>query len=263
MPELPEIEILARDLRRTIVGKTIVDVHAGQPKALNMPLDEMREKARGAVHDVERHGKAALLRLPSGALRLHMGLGGTVQLLPAMIWPAAKFFGLLFADEWQLAVDKSFMGHAHFLPAGEERASGAVGMDVLDPVCTVPRFIALLRAKPKVAVKAALMDQALLAGVGNTYSDEALLGARLHPARPLASIGDEELARLYEALRAVLEGAIAAGGEPDWRDLQGQPGRYRMLVHAAGRCGECGGPVETITIGGRTGYLCPACQPAR
>jgi len=261
MPELPEIETLVRDLRRTVVGKTVVEAHAGQPKALNVPLLEFRERVRGVIAGVDRHGKSAVLRLPEGSLWLHLGLGGTVQFLPAAPWPAAKFLSLRLAEGGQLAVDKVFMGHAYFVPAGRRPPGEELGIDALDPALTARRFAELLRRKPKAAIKAALMDQALLAGVGNTYADEILLKAGIHPARRAGTLTDEEIAVLHSALGVVLQWAIAEGGEAGWHDLEGRPGHYQPTIHGAERCGRCGRPVETIAIGGRTGYFCPACQP--
>lgn len=261
MPELPEIETLVRDLRRKVVGKRIVDVHAGQPKALNMPVGEFRERVRGGVAAVDRHGKSAILHLPAGSLWLHLGLGGTVQLLAEEPWPAAKFLSFRLAEDGQLAIDKVFMGHGYFVPAGRRPPGEEMGIDALDAALTAPRFAELLRHKPKAAIKAALMDQALLAGVGNTYADEILLQGGIHPGRRVGTLTDEEIAVLHRALREVLQRAIAEGGEAGWHNLEGQAGRYQPAIHGVARCGRCGGPAETIAVGGRTGYYCPACQP--
>ena len=263
MPELPEIETLVRDLRRTVVGKRIVDVHAGQSKALNMPVGEFRERVRGGVAAVDRHGKSAILRLPGGSLWLHMGLGGTVRYLPAAPWPAAKFLSLRFAEDGQLAIDKVFMGRAHFVAEGQRPPGEETGTDALDPALTAARFAALLRRRPNATIKAALMEQSLIAGIGNTYGDEILLRAGIHPARRLATLSDEELAALHRTLRAVLAQAIAQSGEPEWHDVEGRAGRYQPIIHKSERCGRCGGPAQTIAVGGRTGYFCPACQPER
>lgn len=262
MPELPEIENLTRDLRRCVVGKKIVDVHVGQVKAINLPLDEFQRYVRGPVEGIGRHGKSAILQLPHGALWLHLGLGGVVELLADDPWPAAKFVSLRFDDDSQLSVDRVFMGRAHFVALGARPAGTELGIDALDPALTEEIFGSLLRRKPNQAVKVALMDQALLAGVGNTYSDEILHVAGLHPARVVATISDQQIHVLYRALRDVLERAITAGGEPDWHSLSGRAGRYLQLVHQATTCGTCAGRIQQITIGGRKGYFCPKCQPA-
>lgn len=261
MPELPEIETLVRGLREKVAGKTIVDAHVGQPKALNMPVDQFRHLVQSRVDGADRHGKSAILHLGGFDLWLHLGLGGRVYFLPDAIWPAGKFLAFRFAEDGQLAFDKVFMGHAHLFPSGERPRASALGTDALAPRLSEEGFAALLRSKPKLPVKAALMEQSLIAGVGNSYSDEILVRAHLYPETRIGELTDAELAKAYQSMREVLRQAADEGGEEDWHDLGGSPGRYEFDVHGADHCGQCGGPVEGIAVGGRKGYYCPKCQP--
>ncbi len=262
MPEIAEIETLVRQLRSTIVGKEIVDAYCRQPRMLNLPLDEFRQRVRGRVQAVERRAKHAILAIDGRALWLHLGLNGVVRYLPRPAGEAPPgTCGLLFADGSLLYLDKMFMGQAHLLTEHESQArSQEFGPDPLSPAFTLDRLREILRAHPTLTLKALLMDQRLIAGIGNTYSDEILLVARLHPARRAGTLTPAEQERLYQAIQTVLREAVEAGGTPDYEDLAGQPGRYRLKVHGQERCGLCGGPVERLKFGGRTAYYCPACQ---
>ena len=108
--------------------------------------------------------------------------------------------------------------------------------------------------------KAALMDQALVAGVGNAYSDEALHRAKIHPARKLGSLSPEEVDRLWFAVRDVLAESIERGGDESYTNVAGQPGTFTSRVHGRKECATCGGPAVRQAFGGRTAYFCPACQ---
>jgi formamidopyrimidine-DNA glycosylase len=259
MPELPEIENLTAALRPRLVGQTIVDVRTRQPKMLNLSLEEFATRARGPIVDVRRRGKSAVLRLHEGSIWLHLGLGGLVTLGE----PPAKEpqLAILLGDGSQLAVDRTFMGHAHYYAESDHHARwDGFGPDPSDDAFTEARLRAVLATKPKQALKALFMDQARLAGIGNVYSDEILHAARLHPGRQAGSLTEEEVTRLHDAFHRVLAEAIASGGEPDYQGLDGARGHYAMRVHGLEACLDCGGPVSQTTIGGRTGYYCPKCQ---
>jgi len=259
MPELPEIEHLAASLRATVVGRSIVGVRCRQPKMLNLPPEEFAARARGRIVAVARRGKSCLLRLEFGSIWLHLGLGGVVALAPE--GGANPQLALVFADGQALTVDKTFMGHAHYYDAATDAQRWAeLGVEPLAEEFTPARLGAILARKPKQTLKALLMDQSLIAGIGNVYSDEILLSARLHPARPAGSLPAAEVARLHAAVRAVLTEACAAGGAPEYADVLGRHGGYKMRIHGAKICGNCGGPVAQISSGGRTAYYCPHCQ---
>jgi formamidopyrimidine-DNA glycosylase len=104
------------------------------------------------------------------------------------------------------------------------------------------------------------MDQGLVAGIGNVYSDEALHTARLNPARKLGSLSSDEVERLWTSVRLVLTEAIGCGGDESYTDLSGRPGTYSTRVHGRKDCATCGGPTAKQAIGGRGGYFCPTCQ---
>lgn len=259
MPELPEIENLTAALRPRLAGRRIVGAQTRQPKMLNLPLNEFVARACQPVAGVCRRGKSAVLRLPDGGIWLHLGLGGLVTLGPAP--DKEPQLALLFDDGCHLAVDRCFMGNAHYLDEAEHaRRWAELGPEPIAGDFTPERLRAVLAAKPRQALKALFLDQSRLAGIGNVYSDEIFHAAHLHPGRQAGSLSDEEVARLYAAIRGVLAEAIASGGEPGYLGLDGAPGRYAMRVHGREACLDCGSPVRQTTIGGRTGYYCPRCQ---
>ena len=262
MPELPEIEHLAASLRSTIVGRTIADTRCRQPKMLNLPPEEFARQARGRVVAVTRRGKSCLLRLDRGSIWLHLGLGGEVSLAERP--EGEPQLALVLDDGRQLTVDKTFMGHAHFF--GEDdlpRRWQDFGPEPLGEQFTLADLKSLLANRAKQAVKALLMDQARLAGIGNVYSDEILHAASLHPARSAGSLTEEETVRLYDAIRSVLQEAVAAGGAAEYTDVRGERGHYQMRIHGAKICRTCGGPASKASFGGRTAYFCAVCQRAQ
>ena len=259
MPELPEIEHLAASLRAGVVGRELVDVRCRQPKMLNLPLAEFARRARGPIVGAERRAKSCLLHLAEGSIWLHLGLGGEVTLAQAPLGDPQ--LALIFADGWQLLVDKTFMGHAHFLSEEETaRQKQGYGPEPLQSDFGLPGLEALLRRRPKQAIKALLMDQARLAGVGNVYSDEVCHAARLYPARAAGSLDSAERRQLFQSLKSVLSEAVAEGGASEYADVRGERGRYEMRIHGAELCRICGTPAGKVSIGGRTAYYCPACQ---
>lgn len=259
MPELPEIEHLAASLRSTIVGRSIVDSRCKQPKMLNLAPEEFARQARGQVVAVTRRAKSCVLRLEKGSIWLHLGLGGEVKL--AHRPEGEPQLALLLDDDRQLILDKTFMGHAHFFSEADlPQRWQDFGPEPLGDEFTVETLRSLLAGRAKQAVKAVLMDQSRLAGIGNVYSDEILHAARLHPARPAGSLDAEETQRLYDAIRGVLRESIAAGGVEEYADVHGQRGHYELRIHGTQFCHTCGGPASKVASGGRTAYYCPACQ---
>jgi len=261
VPELPEAQVLADQLRKRIVGKRIVDVYVRQPKALNLPVEEFGRKVRGRVKDVARRAKSVVLIEDDGSLWLHMGLRSEAGWKPVSEVPQTAFLSLVFDDGNAFYLDKTFMGRAYFLSEEESAArSNEFGVDPLGDEFTLDRLKEILRSKPNVAVKVLLMDQEQIAGIGNIYSDDILFVARIRPERKASSLSDDEIVCLHKAIRQVLSEAVERGAGPEWVDLEGRPGGYVPRVHGATNCPKCGGVVKKISIGGRTAYFCERCQ---
>ena len=265
MPELPEVEVVVRGLRPLVVGRRITDFATRQPKAINLPPEEFRARVRQRVVAVERRGKSAVLRLAADSLWLHRGLNGQVLYDPpgASLSESdpAPMVALAFDDGARLRLEKLFMGHAHLLTPAESAAREAeLGVDALSPDLTVEWLSRLAEVKPNLGAKALLMDQALLAGIGNVYSDEVLHRAGISPARKLGSLSVEELRRLHRSIGEGLGEAVERGGDETYTDVAGRPGSYTSRIHGRETCTACGGPVQRAVLGGRGAYFCPRCQ---
>ena len=269
MPELPEIESLVRSLQPIIPGKTIVRAQCGQPKAIKPSVKEFETLAKGRVESVHRRAKSFIFKLGHGSIWFHVGLRGRVIYEPplrpytsASTPPEGATVSLAFSDGSRFSIVRSFMGHAHFLsPSDSEKEWNSYGKEPLDQDFTIELFLAILERNSKQPIKAILMDQSSIAGIGNYYSDEILHAAYVHPAARPVSIASEKRSQVYDSIRSVLARAIELRGEPEWIGLDGQGGRYVAQIHGRPDCGRCGGPSQTISIHGRTGYFCPACQP--
>jgi formamidopyrimidine-DNA glycosylase len=258
MPELPEVETVVRGLQPVLTGRSIDDTECRQLKALNMPLDAFRQAARGSIVRVWRRAKSAILDLPGGTLWLHLGLGGRVVHTTEPVAGATFAFRLDNGD-W-LAMRHAFMGHAHFvLPADLEKELAAFGPE---PIGLSPEQIGGILSKGKsLTLKALLMDQARIAGIGNVYSDEILHRMKIYPGLRAGALPSPEVARLAATITEVLEEALAGHGEPGFTGVHGEPGIYWMRIHRQEKCGVCGALAEKLSLAGRTAYRCPVCQP--
>jgi formamidopyrimidine-DNA glycosylase len=283
MPELPEVETVARGLRRTIVGRRILSVRLGKTDFIDDPAALEQHLPGRQIEAVERYGKFMLLRLSpaSGgsspaangdaapaALLVHLGMTGQIAPNPAA-QPYEKHTHACFLldDNRELRyTDARRFGRLAYLSAGplaeELRAFGADPLEI-----SVEEFVRQARTR-RARIKALLLDQSFLRGVGNIYADESLWRAKIHPARLGASLKKEEAATLHRVLREILEKAIVLRGSSisDFLDVEGQPGEYQRHHRAYGREGErcyrCGALIRRAIVAGRSSYFCPKCQPA-
>ncbi len=262
MPELPEIESLSRQLAQHVVGDSITQVTTRQPRALNLPADEFSRRAAGRISAARRIGKSMTLEVPEGSVWLHLGVNGQILLSEAGDAPPDAVVRIDLASGHALTMERMFMGHAHFHSREEaERLTAGYGLDPLSDRFTVEALSEHFARKKKQAIKALLTDQKLIAGIGNSYADEVLFAARIHPLRPAGELTPDETARLHRSAREVLERAASLGGDNEYTDLFGVQGRSGTAIHSQERCAVCGGAVEQIRAGGRTTYFCPTCQP--
>jgi formamidopyrimidine-DNA glycosylase len=272
MPELPEVETVARGLQREIAGRRVVSVTLGKTDFMDNPGEIERQLPGTEIRAVERYGKFMLLRLrraeaaEESALLVHLGMTGAM--MPrAVSEPHAKHTHLvaLLDDGRELRyVDPRRFGRMALL-AGEalEEELRRFGADPLE--VPLEEFIGRIRAR-RARIKALLLDQLVLRGVGNIYADESLWKAKIHPAQIGAQLQPEQLEKLYRALREVLKKAIALRGSSisDFLDARGEPGEYQLHHKAYGReqkpCYRCKTPIKRIVVAGRSSYFCPNCQ---
>ncbi|HEV8324243.1 MAG TPA: DNA-formamidopyrimidine glycosylase family protein [Myxococcota bacterium] len=282
MPELPEVETNARNLRAWTVGRRIVAVTPppGRREAGGLTPRAFAARLRGRrVEAVDRRGKWTLVRLSGGAgLGLHLGMSGKYARLAAGQALLPRFTRAVFAldDGTRVCfVDARRFGRliaaARYdaLCARPEIAS--LGPDAL--AATSPAHLRAALAATTRSVKEAIMDQRVLAGVGNLYATEALWRARLHPAVPAPAVAADAaalrgLARAIPAalahglrlLRAATRAGARAAVPPEYLE-EGAPNPYFAYDRAGEPCPRCRTPFQALTLGGRTSVFCPRCQP--
>ncbi|MFL5943750.1 MAG: bifunctional DNA-formamidopyrimidine glycosylase/DNA-(apurinic or apyrimidinic site) lyase [Gaiellaceae bacterium] len=276
MPELPEVESVRRQLEPALVGRRLEHVTIDDPRLVRPyePAEVAAELEGERAAAVERRGKYLVVRFESGrVLLIHLRMTGSLLHAPG---------GSLQDDPHRRAVvtlddgsdvayrDVRRFGTWLLLEPGEAEPylSARVGDEPLDALFTAARLGERLAGR-RTSLKAALLDQRTLAGIGNIYADEALWRARLNPLRPAASLDRAELRRLHRAIRAALEHGLARQGSTlrDYRLPDGSGGSMQDEFRVYGRAGEpcerCGKPISRTHVAGRTTWFCPTCQPAQ
>jgi len=274
MPELPEVESVRRQLEPTLVGRRFERVSIDDPRLVRPyePAEVAAELEVEHVAAVERRGKYLVVRFESGrVLRIHLRMTGSLL-------SAAS--GSLPDDPHRRAVvnlddgsdvayrDVRRFGTWLLLEPGEAEPylAARVGDEPLDALFTAARLGERLAGR-RTSLKAALLDQRTLAGMGNIYVDEALWRARLNPLRPASGLDRNELRRLHRGIRAALEHGLARQGSTlrDYRLPDGSGGSMQNEFRVYGRrdepCDRCGTLIARTQVAGRTTWFCPTCQP--
>jgi len=273
MPELPEAETIAEGLKVKLVGKRINGVHIKRRDVLNITPQRLRPLLlRRRILSVERMGKKIILQLEGKrSLIFSLGMSGQLYTLPPEVKPPPhthliiEFSGLAGALIFR---DPRRFGGVSLEGEGLPKTSGSsirnLGPDILS--ISEEDFIALMGRKKR-QLKALLLDQGLICGLGNIYTDESLFRARLHPGRRSDGLNVDDMSKLYNAIRQVLAEAISAGGSSisDYVDAQGEAGNFQVNHRVYGKEGEpcpnCGNKIAKMKIGGRGTHYCPHCQP--
>jgi formamidopyrimidine-DNA glycosylase len=267
MPELPDVELYKRYLDRHALRRTIERVVVGDARILG-DLSEKAFVARlkgNRFEESRRHGKHLLARLRrDGWLPLHFGMtGNLVYFEDAADAPPYDRVRFDLAGGAHLAyVNRRMLGHVGLAAAADAFiAAEELGPDALDPKFDLEAFTRAIWGRRR-DIKSVLMDQALIAGIGNIYADEILFQARLHPKTPVTSVDERQRAELFQEIKAVLKTAIERGAGAE-QLLERLPEHY-LLPHRdkGGKCPRCGAAIATLKSGGRTSYFCPRCQPA-
>jgi len=261
MPELPDVEILARTLRRRLRGKRIRRVRLLTPSTVRQPHPAaFRRRLRGRrIVAVTRRGKYLLFELTGDlTLAVHLRMTGDLEIVRATA-PVHRHTRVIFSvDGAELRfTDLRRFGHMDLLtPAQRGRFRGLrrLGMEPLDSAFTLPRFRDLVATR-RLGLKALLLRQDLIAGIGNLYADEILWQARLHPAGRTEALSARQVALLHRAIRRVLDRAV--------RRLSQYRRPIGVFLDARERDGHCPrghGPLRIARVAGRTTYFCPRCQ---
>jgi formamidopyrimidine-DNA glycosylase len=280
MPELPEVETVCRTLTPHVVGKTIVSAEALWPRTV-APAEPgtFSSMLRGQrIERVHRRAKLIVFDLSGGAvLSTHLRMTGKLIIVdsPRAVdvgEPASHLRALLtLADRSELRFyDARKFGRMRIHSADEWLAlAREYGLEPLDPAFTPSRFHQLIHSRNR-QIKPLLLDQAVIAGIGNIYADEALFKARIHPLQPSSTISRRKSHALHAAIVETLECAIRRQGTTirDYRTGNGETGTNQaaLLVYGAppgSPCPRCGTVLEKLIVGQRGTTICPRCQRLR
>lgn len=271
MPELPEVETIRRRLRDggpsnpSLLGQTIDGVELLWPRTLAAPgAAEFGARLPGqAVTDVGRRGKFLIFELTSDSLLVHLRMSGDLLVEERTALPAPHHRLLVnFSSGLRLAFNDPRKFGRVWLTADPQTVLSGLGPEPLDPGFG-PQDLYRRLQKTRRALKALLMDQSTLAGLGNIYTDEALHLARLHPLTPASQVTLEAAGRLWDAIRGVLqEGIRRNGASIDWVYRGGDFQNYFRVYRRTGQpCPQCGASIQRMVVGQRGTHFCPRCQP--
>ena len=269
MPELPEVETTRRGIAPHLTGKRISRVLVREPRLRwPVPPDLPARLAGQRLLAVERRAKYLLLRFPAGTLILHLGMSGSLRVLPAASPPGPHdHLDLVFGGHCLRLRDPRRFGAALWTeadPLDHPRLRG-LGPEPLSASFDGAHLLQAGRQR-RVAVKQLLMDGKVVVGVGNIYANEALFRAGIRPTRPSNRISAARYVRLAAEIKAVLAAAIEQGGTTlrDFQREDGSPGYFRIQLQVYGRGGEpcpvCGAALHECRLGQRSTFYCGHCQ---
>ncbi len=274
MPELPEVETIKRTLEQLVLNKTIeaVDVHWG--KIIKAPDDVERFKQLligQTFRRLGRKGKFLLFYLDDYVLVSHLRMEGKYRVLPVLT-EKDKHTHVIFTftdGEALYYNDVRKFGTMHLYPIGEEMNRDPLkklGPEPFDSAFTFDYFKQKLN-KTERLIKAVLLDQTIVTGLGNIYVDETLFKARVHPMRRANTLSDEEIKRIREAAIITLKEAVELGGTTirSYVNSQGEMGMFQQELYVYGQqtkaCKDCGEEIIKLKVAGRGTHICAACQP--
>ena len=270
MPELPEVETIVRGLRKSVLNKKIKAIEIIPSRVLqNSPAYLKRNLSGRKITKVNRRGKYIILHLSGGNLILiHLGMTGNLFYSDKSI-PLSKHdcIEIKFSDSSILR----FSDIRKFGKFKLAKSSPQKKLDDLRELGPEPleiskdAFIRLLQ-KRKGKIKPVLLNQKVIAGIGNIYADEALFEAKIHPEEKACDLSPDRLIRLHQAVKRILKKAIKAGGSSvdDYLDLEGEKGFFQLHHKAYGRegkpCPRCKTKIKRIVLNQRSSHFCPKCQ---
>jgi formamidopyrimidine-DNA glycosylase len=276
MPELPEVETVVRGLRLVLPGRRITGVRlSAKTDFIDDPVSLERELPGTRVTGIERFGKFMVIGLDREgrrkdggeiALLMHLGMTGQIVVTPAEapVPPHTHLFLALDDGRELRYTDIRRFGRIRILLDGEREALlGRLGLDPLE--MSEKEFRQTITTR-SAQIKALLMDQCVLRGMGNIYTDESLWRAKIHPRRLGTKLSEGEVKALYKAIRGVLTEAIRSRGSSvsDYVDSDGQRGefqlRHRVYQREGKKCFRCGVVIRRIIVAGRSSFFCPRCQ---
>lgn len=289
MPELPEVETIRTGLSKLLPGRVVKDVWYDWDKSFpNAPADVARFLVGAKVEKIRRRAKVLIIELSEGwALIIHLKMTGQLVFVGknqrfGAGHPSKDMVGILPSKSTHVVIDftdgsklyfndQRKFGWMRLMPALEIPEIDffkKVGPEPLDDDFTVDQFIERLMRRKNSKIKAVLLDQSVVAGIGNIYADESLWSAKIHPSATVSDVPKTKLVLLYSAMRDVLNLSIQKGGSTDknYVDAEGQKGSYLAFANVFRKegqpCPRCGTPIDKIRVAGRGTHICPHCQKA-
>jgi formamidopyrimidine-DNA glycosylase len=282
VPELPEVETVRRGLAAHVVGRRVVEVRIGRERSVRRtgPDEAVRRLTGAVISGARRHGKYLQCPLDTGdALMVHLRMSGQLLLAPvgAPLQPHTHVVAVLEANDSRPAEELRFVDPRTFgeFVVYDEALAGDVVPELArlgpDPLTAAfdRSVVARALSSTRRGVKALLLDQTRIAGIGNIYADEILHRARIAPTRPAETVSPPRVTLLHRCIGEVLEQAVGAGGstlsDAQYVDLMGVPGSFqhahRVVGRAGERCGTCRrGRIRRAVVAGRGTVWCPVCQ---
>lgn len=286
MPELPEVETVRRGLSELIVNRTVKAVQHDTPKGFPNAASDVQAFLIGTrIIDVRRRAKVLLIDLSTEyTLVIHLKMTGQLVYRGEQVFgaghPNESLIGVLPDRSTRVTITFTDGSHLYF---NDQRKFGwmrllptlevpnidfmkKVGPEPLEADFTVKEFADRFTRRGKTSIKAAILDQSVIAGVGNIYADESLWGAKIHPKRLVNTITNDEFSQLYTELRAVMNLAIEKGGSTDknYVNAEGKRGSYMDFARVFRRegllCPRCGTEIIKFKAAGRGTHICPVCQ---
>lgn len=286
MPELPEVETVRRGLSSLIIGSKVTSVTHDTPKSFPNAASDVEQFLIGAkIIDVRRRAKVLLIDLSTNyTLVIHLKMTGQLVFRGEAVFGAGHPNDSLIGElpDRSTRVTVTFIDGSH-LYFNDQRKFGwmkllptlevpnidfmkKVGPEPLEADFTAEEFAGRFTRRAKTSIKAALLDQTVVAGVGNIYADESLWGAKIHPQRIVGSLTNDEYKALYAELRSVMNLAIEKGGSTDknYVNAEGKRGSYmdfaRVFRREGQACPRCGTTIIKFKAAGRGTHICPYCQ---
>jgi formamidopyrimidine-DNA glycosylase len=271
VPELPEVQTVVNTLSPRLIGGTFRSVAHVRPDIVR-PREgfDLKGALEGrTVSQIARRGKRIVITLDDGnAFYVHLGMTGQMTIVTpaAPIEPHTHFIADLTSGQQLRFRDPRRFGGIFWLGADTTAPDARMGPE---PLAMTPKQLAEKLSRTKRAVKNALMDQSIVAGLGNIYVDESLFAAGIHPLKRADRLRGDEIARLNRAIKVTLKRAIRHRGSSlrDYVDADGERGGFQDLHKVYARegdpCATCGTPIKRVVLGGRSTHWCPKCQRSR
>lgn len=269
MPELPEVETIAQNLRLgngvpSLVGQTIEQVSVNWPRHIARPDPESFQSqiAGRTIESIDRRGKYLIFKLDHYTMLIHLKMTGDLIMTPPKQEPGPYDHTVFhLASGWELRFSDARKFGKVFLVEDAQQITGKLGPEPLGDL-TLSEFTQRLQVRKRV-LKPLLLDQTFLAGVGNIYADEALHRAGLHPTRRSNQLTADEIRRLWQGIQEALKSGIRHNGASlDWVYRGGDfQNHFRVYQRNGEPCLNCGHEIERIVVGQRGTHYCPICQP--